>query len=55
MFWTFLAVAAIAAAFFQLGVTTVWVSVLSLFLKAAVVLSAFSAIGFILWRRSKRF
>ncbi len=54
MFWTFLAAAAIAAALFQLGVTTVWVSVLSLSLKAAVVAAVFSAIGFMLWRRSKR-
>ncbi|MBK6386764.1 MAG: hypothetical protein IPF71_08110 [Rhodoferax sp.] len=53
MFWTVLAVAAIAAAFFQLGATTVWVSVLSLALKAVFGIVAISAVGFLLWRRSK--
>lgn len=55
MFWTFLVVAAIAAAFFQLGATTVWVSVLSLSLKTAVVVAVLIGIASFLWHRSKRY
>ena len=50
MFWTFLLLAALATAFVQLGAATVMVGVLSMGLKAAVIVIAILA-ALLLWKK----
>jgi hypothetical protein len=50
MFFPFIAVAAIAAAFIQLGALSVWVSVLSLTIKAMLLAAIAAALFFALRR-----
>ena len=50
MFWTFLMLSALAAAFIKLGAVSVMVSVLSMGLQAAVIVIAILA-ALLLWRK----